>query len=45
MPRQPTGDSDNSPMLFLQVSLPDWKQLLCTITLWWAGAVSAADLS
>jgi len=32
-------------MLFLQVSLPDWKQLLCTITLWCAGAVSAADLS
>lgn len=32
-------------MRFLRFTRPGWKQLLCAITLYWAGAVSAADLS
>src|SRR5690606_33839619 len=32
-------------MCFLRVTRPGWKRLTCAITLCWAGAVSAADLS
>ncbi|MBA4263487.1 MAG: hypothetical protein C0453_00270, partial [Comamonadaceae bacterium] len=32
-------------MCFLRVTRSGWKRLLCAITLCWAGAVSAADLS
>lgn len=40
-----TGERDVPNMLFMRVVRPGWKPWLCTITMCWAAAVSAAELS